>query len=100
MTAMSEGAECKCYGCIKRYVTNNNSFVCTIDQNTKSIVRLQSYKSSDKSNIPASICQAALATVATATFFEPICIRNRIFADGGLSANNPVDEVECESENI
>ncbi|KAH8772415.1 acyl transferase/acyl hydrolase/lysophospholipase [Hyaloscypha sp. PMI_1271] len=79
---------------------NNRGFICTIDQNTKSIVYLRSYESSDESNIPASICQAALATSATTTFFEPIHIRNRIFADSGLGANNPVDEVEGEAANI
>jgi predicted acylesterase/phospholipase RssA len=86
--------------CTKRYITNDNSFVCTVDQNTKSIVRLRSYALSDESNISASICQAALATSAATTFFEPVRIGNRKFADGGLGANNPVDEVEGEAANI
>ncbi|KAH9203476.1 acyl transferase/acyl hydrolase/lysophospholipase [Leptodontidium sp. 2 PMI_412] len=76
------------------------TFVCTVDQNTKSIVRLRSYTLSDESNIPASICQAALATSAATTFFGPVRIGNRKFADGGLGANNPVDEVEGEAANI
>jgi len=97
---MNEGAERKCRGCIKRYYTHDNSFVCTVDQNTKSIVRLRSYTLSDEANIPATICQAALATSAATTFFEPVPIGNRIFADGGLGANNPVDEVEGEAANI
>ena len=86
--------------CTKRYITNDNSFVCTVDQNTKSIVRLRSYALSDESNISASICQAALATSAATTFFEPVRIGNRKFADGGLGANNPVNEVEGEAANI
>ncbi|KAK9386009.1 hypothetical protein V1515DRAFT_587668, partial [Lipomyces mesembrius] len=76
------------------------TFVCTVDKNTKSIVRLRSYALSDEPNIPASICQAALATSAATTFFEPVRIGNRTFADGGLGANNPVDEVEDEATNI
>ncbi|PVH67903.1 hypothetical protein DL98DRAFT_442468 [Cadophora sp. DSE1049] len=95
-----KGARRNCRQCTKRYVANNNSFVCTVDQNTKSIVRLRSYALSDESNIPASICQAALATSAATTFFEPVRIGNRKFADGGLGANNPVDEVEGEAANI
>lgn len=86
--------------CTKRYITNDNSFICTVDQNTKSIVRLRSYALSDESNISASICQAALATSAATTFFEPVRIGNRKFADGGLGANNPVNEVEGEAANI
>ncbi|KAH9220074.1 hypothetical protein DL95DRAFT_404095 [Leptodontidium sp. 2 PMI_412] len=76
------------------------TFVCTVDQNTKSIVRLRSYSLPDESNIPASICQAALATSAATTFFEPVRIGNRKFADGGFGANNPVSEVEGEAANI
>lgn len=99
-TAKSEDVGRKYRKCTKRYVTNDNSFVCTVDQNTKSIVRLRSYALSDESNIPVSICQAALATSAATTFFKPVHIGNRIFADGGLGANNPVDEVEGEAANI
>ncbi|KAG9231981.1 acyl transferase/acyl hydrolase/lysophospholipase [Amylocarpus encephaloides] len=76
------------------------TFVCTIDQDTKSIVRLRSYALPEESNIPATICQATLATSAATTFFEPVRIGNRMFADGGLGANNPVDEVEGEAANI
>lgn len=84
-----------------RHTTNNlMSFVCTVDQNTKGIVRLRSYDLSDATRVPATICQAALATSAATTFFEPVRIGNRTFADGGLGANNPVDEVEGEASDI
>ncbi|KAG9240166.1 kinase subdomain-containing protein, partial [Calycina marina] len=76
------------------------TFVCTVDQNTKGIVRLRSYTLPEESNVSATICQAALATSAATTFFEPVPIGNRMFADGGLGANNPVEEVEGEAANI
>jgi predicted acylesterase/phospholipase RssA len=52
------------------------------------------------SNIPATIYQAGLATSAAITFFDPVVIGSRTFADGGLGANNPVDEIEGEAANI
>jgi hypothetical protein len=54
----------------------------------------------DWPDIPATICQAGLATSAATTFFDPVSIDDRTFADGGLGANNPVDEVEGEASNI
>jgi tetratricopeptide (TPR) repeat protein/predicted acylesterase/phospholipase RssA len=76
------------------------TFVCAVDLHTKDIVRLRSYTLPDESNIPATICQAGLATSAASTFFDPVSIGNRLFADGALGANNPVDEVEGEAANI
>ena len=75
-------------------------FVCSITQETKEIVRLHSYQESGKLEIPATICQAARATSAATTFFDPVSIGARRFADGALGANNPVDEVEGEASNI
>jgi predicted acylesterase/phospholipase RssA len=100
MTGLSGDVERKFHNSIKRRSSNDISFVCTVDQNTKDIVRLRGYTLPDESNIPATIYQAALATSAATTFFEPVSIGNRTFADGGLGANNPVDEVEGEAANI
>jgi predicted acylesterase/phospholipase RssA len=80
--------------------SNEIRFVCTAARETKDIVRLRSYSLPDEPNIPATICQAALATSAATTFFDPFSIGNRSFADGGLGSNNPVDEVEGEASNI
>src|SRR5436189_5660079 len=80
--------------------SNMASFVCTANRHTKDIVRLRSYSLPHEPNIRATICQAALATSAATTFFEPVSIGDRSFADGGLGANNPVDEVEGEASNI
>ncbi|THY90665.1 FabD/lysophospholipase-like protein [Aureobasidium pullulans] len=76
------------------------SFVCTIDRFTKTIVRLRSYCPPNKKNVSATICQAALATSAATTFFAPVTIGKRSFADGAFGANNPVEEVEGEASDI
>ncbi|RSM15449.1 hypothetical protein CDV31_005042 [Fusarium ambrosium] len=47
-----------------------------------------------------TICEAALATSAASTFFDPVSIGNMEFVDGALGANNPVDEVEGEATEI
>ena len=78
-----------------------SSFVCTADRFTKDIVRLRSYILPEElSIIRPTICEAALATSAATTFFEPVSIGRRSFADGALGANNPVTEVEGEAINI
>jgi predicted acylesterase/phospholipase RssA len=61
---------------------------------------LRSYHLFDEGNIPATICDAALATSAATTFFDSVFIGKREFVDGALGANNPVDEVEGEAANI
>ncbi|KAJ6120164.1 protein kinase subdomain-containing protein [Penicillium sp. IBT 18751x] len=76
------------------------TFVCTADRHTKEIIHLRSYSLSHEPDIRTTIYQAALATSAATTFFEPVIIGDRSFADGGLGANNPVDEVEGEATNI
>ncbi|KAF2196381.1 phospholipase, patatin family protein [Delitschia confertaspora ATCC 74209] len=76
------------------------TFVCAADRYTKDIVRLRSYTLPDEPDIRATICQAALATSAATTFFDPVSIGDLSFADSGLGANNPVDEVEGEASNI
>ncbi|KAH0551782.1 hypothetical protein GP486_007001 [Trichoglossum hirsutum] len=54
----------------------------------------------DELDIPVTIRDAALATSAATGFFDPVSIGARRFVDGGLIANNPVDEVEGEASNI
>lgn len=85
-----------CEGCR----SDESSFVCSIDRDTKDMVRFRSYSLPDEPGIRATICEAALATSATTTFFDPVSIGARGFADGGFGANNPVDEVEGEAANI
>ena len=64
---------------------------------------LRSYTSDDAlNNIPASICEAARATSAATSFFEPVTIgpRGRRFVDGALGANNPSDQLWNEAQNL
>lgn len=75
-------------------------FVCTTAKETAGITRLRSYELPDELSIPATICDAALATSAATGFFDPVSIGARQFVDGALGADNPVDEVEGEASNI
>lgn len=61
---------------------------------------MRSYTLPDELDIPATICEAALATSAATIFFDVAQIGARKFVDGALGANNPVDEVEDEASNI
>ncbi|KAL9617923.1 MAG: hypothetical protein Q9160_007289 [Pyrenula sp. 1 TL-2023] len=75
-------------------------FVCTAAKETTSIIRLRSYDLPEEPEISATVLDAALATSAATTVFDPVTIGSRKFVDGGLGANNPVDEVEGEASNI
>jgi predicted acylesterase/phospholipase RssA len=74
--------------------------VCTAAKDLYGITRLRSYDLPRKPAIPATICEAALATSAATGFFDPVRIGARHFVDGALGANNPVDEVEGEASEI
>lgn len=63
-------------------------------------MRFRSYQEPGKRNTPVTICEAARATTAATTFFQPVAIGARKFADGAVGANNPVDEVEGEASDI
>jgi len=67
---------------------------------TTAIKRLRSYSLTSHRDVPATICEAALATSAATSFFEPVHIGARKYVDGALGANNPVDEVEGEASNL
>ncbi|MCJ1306925.1 hypothetical protein MMC25_000569 [Agyrium rufum] len=75
-------------------------FVCATAHETSGITRLRSYTLPNKSNISATICEAALATSAATGFFDPIQVETQKFEDGALGANNPAEEVEEEAANI
>jgi hypothetical protein len=65
------------------------------------IIRLRDY--SDENGIDeniATLLQAALATCAAPTFFDPVSIGDTKYSDGGLGANNPVCQVQEEAAEI
>ncbi|KAG4427748.1 hypothetical protein IFR05_016767 [Cadophora sp. M221] len=77
------------------------TFVCAVNHATSGITRFRSYSSPSELDIwKPTIVQAALATTATTTLFEPVKIGNCLFSSGVLGANNPVEEVEREAANI
>jgi predicted acylesterase/phospholipase RssA len=66
-------------------------------------VLFRSYTSSDTlNNLPSTICEAVRATSAATSFFEPVVIgpRQRKFVDGALGANNPVEQIWNEAQNV
>jgi predicted acylesterase/phospholipase RssA len=76
------------------------AFVCTTSKDTLQIVRLRSYTVPNEDTIPATICEAALATSAATGFFEAVSIGDYRFVDGAFGANNPMEEVEEEAADI
>lgn len=74
--------------------------MCTAAKDLYGITRLRSYDLPQKPTVPATICEAALATSAATGFFDPVSIGARHFKDGALGANNPVEEVEGEASDI
>ena len=75
-------------------------FVCATTKETTDTVRLRSYSQFEEVEIPATICEAALATSAATGFFDSITINGRQFVDGAIGANNPIEELEGEASNI
>lgn len=67
-------------------------------------VRLRSYKTADSvdtlSGSGCTIWQAARATSASATFFDPIQIGSQQYVDGATGYNNPVRVVLDEAKSI
>jgi predicted acylesterase/phospholipase RssA len=74
--------------------------VCATAKEITGITRLRSYSLPNQLDLPATVCEAALATSAATGFFDPVSIGARQFVDGALGANNPVEEVEGKAANI
>lgn len=69
-------------------------------ENTTTVC-LRDYDLVDESNEDAAtIVEAALATSAATTFFEPVTIGVRRYVDAALGSNNPVRSVWNEAQNI
>ncbi|KGO58344.1 Acyl transferase/acyl hydrolase/lysophospholipase [Penicillium expansum] len=78
----------------------SKTFVCTTSKDTLQVTRLRSYPVPNEIALPATICQAALATSAATKFFDPVSIGNHQFVDGAFGANNPIEEIEGEAADI
>lgn len=78
-------------------------FVCAVRKENKAVARLRAYQS-DTALIEdgATIWEAARATSAASSFFDPISIgkHGQEYVDAGLGCNNPVDEVWTEAQDI
>ena len=85
---------------ISRILTKKLRFVCAAAKDLYGVTRLRSYDLPQKPAVPATICEAALATSAATGFFDHVSIGARQFVDGALGANNPVEEVEGEASDI
>lgn len=80
-------------------------FVCAVRKSNKSLARLRSYACDalmDEGDI--AIWQAARATSAATSFFDPIIVgegyAGREYVDGAFGFNNPLDEVWLEALDI
>lgn len=81
-----------------------NSFVCTVSAFSTHAELLRSYKSRKVGhpNYDCFIWEAVRATSAAPLFFEPITLESSkaTFVDGGVRANNPIDQISSEAERL
>ena len=76
-------------------------FVCAKAVEDANPVCLRDYTLVDESNEDsATVVEAALATFAATTFFEPVTIGVRRYVDGALGCNNPIRYIWREAQNI
>lgn len=80
-------------------MAHHQSFVCATSKSSTTTYHLRSYHTC-KTSVNATICQAARATSAATTFFDPVSIEDMEFVDGALGANNPVEQVEEEATEL
>ncbi|KAJ5298955.1 uncharacterized protein N7443_007075 [Penicillium atrosanguineum] len=84
-------------------VEDCKTFVCATSRATAQTVVLSSYynerRGSDLLN-STKIWEAARATSAATTFFEPITISDETFVDGATGANNPIQHMWSEAADV
>ncbi len=100
--AGSPSARCKTAPCIAQaaQVLTDRSFVSTMRQEISEIVNLTSYYSPTwgASMLDSvRIWEAARATSAAPSFFDPCVIDAKCFVDGGTGANNPIHQLWAEA---
>ncbi|KAH0556296.1 hypothetical protein GP486_005779 [Trichoglossum hirsutum] len=69
-------------------------FVCAIRADMRSLIRFRNYSVEGAADLQPKIWEAARATSAATTFFDPITVGKfgQTFVDGGGGYNNPVQE--------
>ena len=74
-------------------------FVCAVQGRDSGTVVIRSYEGNEYDDLYdiCKIWEAARATSAASTFFDPIKIGNRTYVDGALKHNNPIEKVDEES---
>jgi patatin-like phospholipase/acyl hydrolase len=76
-------------------------FVCAVQGSNSDSVVIRSYQNAtgewDELYPMCKIWEAARATSAASTFFDPIKIGHQRYVDGALRYNNPIDKAEEES---
>lgn len=102
---LNDGTECRCRVYVPIVMPLNNTdpssrFVCCVAKVTKNAALIRSYNQNLHDNIRATICQAALATAAATSYFEPFAIGSNQYVDGALRNNNPVTQVEVEAQHL
>ncbi len=77
-------------------------FVCAVEGVNSDAVVIRSYKSKEFDDLygVCKIWEAARATSAASTFFDPIKIADRMYVDGALKYNNPIEKVDEESQEL
>jgi predicted acylesterase/phospholipase RssA len=81
----------------------NTSFVCATSQHASRPVVFSTYRNARRGNDwlhRVKIWEAARATSAATTFFEPLTIDGETFVDGATGANNPVNYLWSEAAEI
>jgi patatin-like phospholipase/acyl hydrolase len=77
-------------------------FVCAVEGKNDAAVLIRSYETMEYDSLYdiCKIWEAARATSAASTFFEPIEIGpyKQRFVDGALRHNNPIDRIDDESQ--
>ena len=75
-------------------------FVCAIRAGKRSLIKFRNYAAEGTDDLEPKIWEAARATSAATTFFDPITIGKykQEFVDGGAEQNNPVQEAHDEAK--
>lgn len=82
---------------------DETSFVCTMSQETSDIIIFPSYYSPTWGRGMLDrirIWEAARATSAATSFFEPLVVDGRSYADAATGANNPIYELWAEASSM